>query len=110
MTELELTKAKLGITSSARDEYIGVLISSIYAEWENVNGIRLSASERASVDVIDLVADVAVFKYQNHGGPLPSNLRLRLNNLYVERAGLPMNEVDPDWVAEPVVDPEEPEV
>ena len=110
MTELELTKAKLGITSSARDEYIGVLISSIYAEWENVNGIRLSASERASVDVIDLVADVAVFKYQNHGGPLPLNLRLRLNNLYVERAGLPMNEVDPDWLAEQVVDPEEPEV
>lgn len=89
MTELELTKAKLGITSSARDEYIGVLISSIYAEWENVNGIRLSASERASVDVIDLVADVAVFKYQNHGGGLPPNLRLRLNNLYVKYAGLP---------------------
>ena len=86
MTELELTKAKLGITSNARDLYIITLIESTYKEWEEIQGIKLS--DPARLDVVDLVADVAAFKYQNHGGAMPPNLRLRLNNLYVKYAGV----------------------
>lgn len=89
MTELELTKAKLGITSTARDAYLTELINAVYGEWESINGVRLSAAQKATIEIIDLVADVAAFKYQNHGGGLPPNLRLRLNNLYVKYAGLP---------------------
>lgn len=89
MTELELTKAKLGITSNARDNYLTALIDAVWHEWENVNGIRLNDEQKGSIEVVDLVADMAAFKYQNHGGGLSPNLRLRLNNLYVKFAGLP---------------------
>lgn len=88
LTELELVKAKLGITTNARDAYLNVLVMSVYTELEEINGIRLNGEQKQRLDVIDLVADVAAFKFQNHGGPLPPNLRLRLNNMYVKYAGV----------------------
>lgn len=88
LTELELTKAKLGISTNARDTYLNILVQSVYAELAEVNGIRLSAAQRERLDVIDFVADVAAFKFRSRGGPMPRNLRLRLNNLYVKYAGV----------------------
>lgn len=88
LTELELTKAKLGISTNARDAYLNILVQSVYAELAEVNGIRLSAAQRERLDVIDFVADVAAFKFRSRGGPMPRNLRLRLNNLYVKYAGV----------------------
>lgn len=88
MTDLELTKAKLGITSNARDQYIEALINSVYLEWEKINGIRLTAEQKQSLEVVDLAADIAAFKYQREGVGLPPNLRLRMNNLFVKFAGV----------------------
>ncbi len=88
MQELELTKAKLGITADSRDTYLQAIIESVYSELEEINGIRLTTAQKARLDVVDLVADLAAFKFQNHGGGLPPNLRLRLNNLYVKYAGV----------------------
>jgi|LSQX01.3.fsa_nt_gb hypothetical protein len=87
LTALELVKAKLGITTNSRDVYLDVLVRSVYEELAEIQGIRLTDAQKERLDVVDLVADVAVFKFQNHGGPLPPNLRLRLNNLYVKYAG-----------------------
>lgn len=88
LTELELTKAKLGISTNTRDAYLHVLIKSVYEELAEVNGIRLSAAQRERLDVIDFIADVAAFKFRSRGGPMPRNLMLRLNNLYVKYAGV----------------------
>lgn len=88
MTELALVKAKLGITATTRDAFLHILIKSVHAELAEINGIRLNEEQKQRLDVIDLIADMAAFKFQNHGGPLPPNLRLRLNNLYVKYAGV----------------------
>lgn len=86
MTELELTKAKLGITSDARDEYIQALIDSIKSDWENHQGIRGLDYSRA--DVLDLVADSAAYRYNTHDpGPMPRHLQYRLRSLWIKHAG-----------------------
>lgn len=57
LTELELVKAKLGITTNARDAYLNVLVMSVYTELEEINGIRLNGEQKQRLDVIDLVAE-----------------------------------------------------
>lgn len=87
MTDRDLTKAKLGISSNARDGYIETIIDGIKAEWENVQGIK--GLDYTRPDVLDLIADYAAFRYKTHDpGPMPRHLQFRLRNLWVKYAGV----------------------
>lgn len=87
MTERDLTKAKLGISSTARDAYIEQIIDGIKAEWENVQGMR--GLDYSRPDVVDLLADYAAFRYRTHDPqPMPRHLQFRLRNLWIKYAGV----------------------
>ena len=81
MTLLELLKAKLGITSTARDVYLQRLIDAAKAEFEKLLGIVV---DETRFDVADYICDVAKYKYENRGEQaIPRHLIFRRNQLYV---------------------------
>lgn len=78
---VSLTKAKLGITSNARDVYIGSLVEGIKQELEDFNGIKYETNDKP----LDMyISELASWRYQNAGNPsMPRHMQLWLNNLIV---------------------------
>lgn len=79
---LELVKARIGITSKARDEYLTVIIESVVSELENVQGLSINLD---SPHFLMFVVDFSTWRYQNrdsHDG-MPRHLQFRLHNLMV---------------------------
>lgn len=79
---LELVKARIGITSKARDEYLTVIIESVVSELEDVQGLSVDLD---SPHVLMFVVDLATWRYQNrdsHDG-MPRHLQFRLHNLVI---------------------------
>lgn len=86
MDVLDLVKAKLGITSDARDAYLTQLIESVKADWEHHQGIK--GLDYSRPDVMDLLADTVAYKYANKADiPIPRHLDFRLKSLWVKYAG-----------------------
>ena len=98
LTELELTKAKLGISTNARDAYLNILVQSVYAELAEVNGIRLSAAQRERLDVIDFVADGRI-KLSRRPNARTSACN---SNLYVKYAVMKMLPYDVTLITESI--------
>lgn len=80
-TILTILKAKLGIVSNTRDEYLKLLVKGIIEELSKQQGIELDLGR---VDQQIFIADYAEFRYNNREYQgFPRHLQWRLHNLYV---------------------------
>lgn len=79
---LALVKARLGIMTAARDEYLAAIISSVVRELEDEKGIKLDTGD---MNHIMFVVDYATWRYQSRdeSGAMPRHLQFRLHNLMV---------------------------
>ena len=76
---LELTKLRLGISSSVRDGFISAINNGVIKEMSRVHGLEIDLSDQ---EHLMFVADLSAWRYSNEGySHLPPYLRLRLNNL-----------------------------
>lgn len=83
---LELVKAKLGLRTDVRDQYLIAIIKGIKDEIRTQQGITIDETRS---DVLMFVADYAVFRYQSHGEnstEMPRHLQWRLHNLFMTRS------------------------
>ena len=81
-TVLELAKARIGITSNIRDEYLTKIIEGIKNELENQQGLSIDLD---SPHILMFLVDFATWRYQNrdtHDG-MPRHLQFRLHNLII---------------------------
>lgn len=85
-TILELTKARLGISTEVRDTYLISIIESVIKELEDEKGITL---ETNNMNHIMFIVDYSVWRYQSRdsSGDIPRHLQWRLKNLYVNSGG-----------------------
>ena len=79
---LGIVKARLGIVVDTQDVYLTQLVKSSYAKIVNQMGI---AYDETRFDHATLLADYAVWKYQNRdsSAAIPSWLRLEMRELYL---------------------------
>lgn len=76
---LQLTKARLGISTDVRDTYLKAIIEGIEADLKKRVGIDLNLKDQGH---LMFVVDLATFRYENREMDiLPNHLRLRLHNL-----------------------------
>lgn len=82
---LLLTKARLGLSHSVRDELLKANIAAIVDELENEKGLSLNWD---SANHLMFVVDYATWRYQSVGekaldakNPMPRHLQFRLHNL-----------------------------
>lgn len=81
-TALELVKARIGITSKVRDEYLTAIIDGVIKELEDVQGLSIDLDDPV---FLMFVVDYATWRYQNrdsHDG-MPRHLQFRLHNLMI---------------------------
>mgnify|MGYP001771018605 CR=1 FL=1 len=80
--ELSLLKARLGISSYVRDEYLLAIINGIKSELIGLYGVAL---DDASPHQLMFIVDYATYRYQNkeESGAMPRHLQFRLHNLIV---------------------------
>lgn len=88
-TVLELVKARLGISTTARDSYITSIIDGVIAELEEEKGLLLDGN---SPHHLMFVVDYATWRYQSVKEPfqtseqkLPRHLQFRLHNLVISQ-------------------------
>lgn len=80
-TALTLSKAKLGISSTVRDEYLTAIIEGVVQELNDTQGIPVDLEN--SIHLM-YVVDFAVYRYENRDdSSLPINLLRRLHNLII---------------------------
>lgn len=79
---LELVKARLGLTSAVRDDYLRAIIQGIISELEDEKGLSLDGD---SPYHLMFVVDYATWRYMNRdsSGAMPRHLQYRLHNLMV---------------------------
>lgn len=84
---LALVKARLGITTAVRDEYLAAIISGVLDELEHEKGIRLDPND---MNHVMFCVDLATWRYQSRDvpGDMPRHLQYRLHNLIIS-AGAP---------------------
>lgn len=76
---LILLKARLGISTDARDVYLSMIIEGIEDELLNIQGITLDSYDSSH---LMFVVDYAEYRYSNRDNPtMPRHLQWRLHNL-----------------------------
>ncbi|WP_100065117.1 phage head-tail connector protein [Miniphocaeibacter massiliensis] len=82
MGTLELVKARLGISSSKRDDYLNAIIDGLEKELKEIQGLILDSKNLTHQMFI---ADYACYRYENKGeqSGLPRHLQWRLHNLII---------------------------
>lgn len=85
LTVLELTKARLGISTQVRDSYLAAIINGIIKELEDEKGLVLDG---ANPYHLMFVVDFATWRYQSRDieGDMPRHLQFRLHNLLIHAA------------------------
>ena len=83
---LNLVKARIGLTTSVRDEYLKAIISAVITELEEEKGLLLDSDNPYH---LMFVVDLSAWRYQNRDSPdgLPRHLQFRLNNLMIHVGG-----------------------
>jgi len=91
-TALELTKARLGISTTIRDALLLNAVESVVEELEDEKGVVLIYDSPMH---LDFVKDYATWRYQsvnsteviltNHTLPMPRHLQYRLHNLVIKQ-------------------------
>ncbi len=81
---IDLLKARLGISTSKRDDILCAIIDGIVSDCKETHGIELKAEIPGHVM---LVLDWATWKY-NHpeDGVTPRSIQFRVKNLIVKKA------------------------
>lgn len=79
---LKLVKARLGIQSNIRDEYLTKIIEAIEYEIKNTHGIAIDV---AIPSHLMFIVDYVCYRYENNGEGfnIPRHLQWRLHNLIV---------------------------
>lgn len=93
LTVLDLVKARLGITTNIRDNYIKAIIEGIIKELEDEKGLAL---DDANPYHLMFVVDYSTWRYQSVNAtevtstskvlPMPRHLQFRLHNLMIHAA------------------------
>lgn len=85
-TVLQLVKARLGITTNARDSYIEAIVQGVITELEDVQGLVLDGDNPYH---LMFVVDFATWRYQNRDTmeAMPRHLQFRLHNLIISGGG-----------------------
>lgn len=83
---LALVKARLGITTAVRDEYLAAIVSGVVLELEHEKGIAL---DPADMNHVMFCVDYATWRYQSRdeSGAMPRHLQYRLHNLIISAGG-----------------------
>lgn len=91
---LELTKARLGISTTIRDALLLNAVKSVVEELEDEKGITLNYDSPLH---LDFVKDYATWRYQSVGDTqlsaarvplaMPRHLQFRLHNLIIRQSG-----------------------
>lgn len=81
-----LVKARLGITTAVRDEYLAAIICGVIDELTKEKGITLDPNNACH---LMFVVDYATWRYQNRDSPegMPRHLQFRLHNLVIHAGG-----------------------
>ena len=89
---LELTKARLGISTTIRDSLLLNAVKSVVEELEDEKGLTLNYEGALH---LDFVKDYATWRYQSVGStetiftnntlPMPRHLQYRLHNLIIKQ-------------------------
>lgn len=81
-TVLELVKARIGITSATRDEYLAKIVDGVKAELEKQQGLSIDLDRP---DVLMFLVDFSTWRYQNRDSMegMPRHLQFRLHNLVI---------------------------
>lgn len=92
-TILDLVKARLGITTKIRDDYIKAIIEGVIKELEDEKGLAL---DDANPYHLMFVVDYSSWRYQSVNAtqmtsasrplPMPRHLQFRLHNLMIHAA------------------------
>ncbi|WP_404466544.1 hypothetical protein [Planococcus rifietoensis] len=84
---LKLVKARLGISSNVRDEYLTAIIKGLIKELAEEKGIILVAENEYH---LMYVVDFASWRYQNRdsSGGVPRHLQYRLHNMMISNGGV----------------------
>lgn len=79
---LELVKARIGLTSTVRDDYLLAIIQGVINELEDEKGLSLDGD---SPYHLMFVVDYATWRYMSRDstGAMPRHLQYRLHNLIV---------------------------
>lgn len=79
---LELVKARIGLTSTVRDEYLRAIVQGVISELEDEKGLSLDGD---SPYHLMFVVDYATWRYMSRDstGAMPRHLQYRLHNLIV---------------------------
>jgi len=93
-TALELTKARLGISTTVRDALLMNAVESVVEELEDEKGLTLKYDSSLH---LDFVKDYATWRYQSVGDSqlsaarvplaMPRHLQFRLHNLIIRQSG-----------------------
>lgn len=92
LSNLDLLKANIGVTGTARDNYLNAILDSVSHELTVDKG----------VDITDLtgqmfMVDYAAWRWKNRGeGVMPRNLQYRLHNLMIRSKPESNSEVSAD--------------
>lgn len=83
---LRLTKARLGISTNIRDEYLTAIIQGVISDLQQNMGIPLSFTNSEHQM---FVTDYAAWRYQSRDKDtgLPRHLQFRMHNLFVKSGG-----------------------
>lgn len=84
ITSLDLMKANLGITSTARDTYLQPILDGVKKELVS-RGLTVDETDAES---LLFLADLAAWRFRSRAeeGAMPRNLQYRLHNLLIHNA------------------------
>lgn len=83
---LNLVKARLGISTTVRDEYLTAIINGVTNELKDEKGLVLDS---ANPYHLMFVVDLSSWRYQNRDNMdgMPRHLQFRLHNMIVSGGG-----------------------
>lgn len=83
-TALPLVKARIGLSTTVRDEYLEHIIDSIVTELKEVNGLSLKKDDPFH---LMFVVDFADWRYSNRDSEkgMPRHLQFRLHNMILKK-------------------------
>lgn len=84
---LKLVKARVGLRTSVRDDYIGMIIEGVKQELNKINNIPVDNTD--DTYMLMFIVDFVTWRYENKGedGGMPRHLHYRLNNLILSNGG-----------------------
>ena len=85
-TILNLVKARIGLRTEVRDEYLTHIISGIIEELEDIQGLSLDAENTYHLMFVVDYADWRYSNRDNHKG-MPRHLQFRLHNMIIANVG-----------------------